>query len=124
MRLILGLVVGGVEVVHATLQTSLHDGEVLVRQGHVDHKLRTVTAEELAQFGHRVGIDTVGYDAGASGAGCDLLGDVVAFLLRARRENNLGEHFRMLGALVGDYCSHASGADNHDFSHYFFVFYL
>ena len=122
MSLILGLIVGGVEVVYTTLQTGLHDGEVLVRESDIDDELRAVAAEELAEFRHAVGVDAVGRNS-CAGLGGHLFGNDVALGLGARRENDLTEHIGMLGALVGDDCPHASGADDHDFSHYFISFF-
>ena len=39
VSLILGLVVGGIKIVATCLQTSLHDSEVLIRQGQVHHDI-------------------------------------------------------------------------------------
>ena len=113
MGLVLGLVVGGVEIVDAASEARLHDGEVLIGEGHVDADVGAVGLEEAAELFHGVGVHAVGGDVGGTGA----LGQTVAFLLCARGDYNLGEDFRMLGALEGHYRSDASGADDYYFSH-------
>ncbi len=117
--LVLGLVVGGVEIVHAALQASLHDGEILVGEGDVYHDVGTVAVEQLHELVNGVGIDAVGCHAvGAYG-----LGHGVAFRLGARGNNNLIEHFGVHGAFVGHYRAHSTGADDKDFIHFlYFVF--
>lgn len=50
MSLILGLVVGGVEVIDTAFQTCLHDGEILIGEGDVDADVRAVTVEKFHQL--------------------------------------------------------------------------
>ena len=63
MRLVLGLVVGRVEVVAAALEAGIHDREVLIRQGDIDDDVGLEGPEQLAQRGHVVGIDLGGLHA-------------------------------------------------------------
>ncbi len=56
MGLVLGLVVGRVEVVAAAFEAGVHDRQVLVRQRHVDHDIGLEGAEQFAEFGDAVGI--------------------------------------------------------------------
>jgi hypothetical protein len=60
LRLFFGFVVGRIQVVYAGFEAGVHDGEVLVRQGHVDDELRAEGADELNQFGHVLRIDRGG----------------------------------------------------------------
>ena len=65
-----GLVVGGVEVVDAAAQAGVHDGEVLIGEGHVDDHLRLVALEEGYYLLDVVGVDGVAADVGlADGTG-------------------------------------------------------
>ena len=57
MGLILGLVVGSIEIAASAGQTSLHDGEVLIRQGEVDDQLGLEVVEQSLELLHVVGID-------------------------------------------------------------------
>ena len=118
------LVVGRVEIVDTALQASVHDGEVLIGEGHIDHHLGVVAAEKGAHFLHFVGIDGVGADQRqlAAGLGGGLLysvGEGVAFASGARSYHYLAEYFRILGAFVGYNAAHTSGADDDYFCHFF-----
>ena len=73
MRLILGLIVCRVKIVHSTFKASIHDGEVLIRESHVDHKFGLMAAEKSHKIIHIVGIHAVGHDIGSA----DSLGDRV-----------------------------------------------
>ena len=57
MRLVLRLVIGGVELVATCLEASFHDGEVLIRQGEVHHDVGLIAAQEFDELLHAVGID-------------------------------------------------------------------
>lgn len=57
MGLVLGLVVGRIEVVDPALETCVHDRQVLIRERNIDNNVGLETAEEFAQFRNAVGID-------------------------------------------------------------------
>ena len=79
MRLILGLVVGGVEIVDSGLQAGFHDGEVLVGESHNDADVGAVPLEECRELLHIVGVHLVSDYAVAA----DPRSDRVAFALGA-----------------------------------------
>ena len=79
VSLVAWLIVGGVEVVHATFQASVHNGEVLVRESQVHHQLRLVLLQQSHQLLHIVGIHLVGSDVRRA----DGLSHLVAFLFTA-----------------------------------------
>ncbi len=106
------LVVGGVQVGHAGAQAGLHDGQVLVGQGHVDQH---VGLERLDQRDQR--LDVVGIHLGGLDRTVQLRRDGAALVLVAAGQADLGEDFGMLGALVGNDAADAAGADNQDFAH-------
>ena len=97
MGLVLGFVVGRVEVIAAAFEAGVHDGQILVRKRHVDDDVGFEGAEQLAELRHIVGVDLGGLHAVAAdgrrngiafgfgsagqhhvrkdGIGCDFLGD-------------------------------------------------
>lgn len=79
---IAGFVVGGIEVVDAGFEAGIHDGQVLVRQGHVDDHGGLVAADEGHQLGHVVGIHRSSGDVGIAQLGADVLRDDLALRYR------------------------------------------
>ena len=112
LRLVGVLVVGGVEVGHAGLQARLHDGQVLIGQGHVDQHVGLERLDQLDQL-----IDAVGVHPGGLDRAIQLSGDRLALRLVAAGQQDLAEDLGMLGALVGHDAADAAGADNQDFAH-------
>ena len=115
VSLVLGLIVGGVEVVDAGAQAGVHDGEILIRQGDVDDEVGLVTLEECHDVVYVVGVDAVGADPGF----VDDAGYGVAFALRARSYDDLGEHIVVLSAFVGDDGAYTATAYDNNFCHVF-----
>ena len=109
LRHVTRLVVRGVDVVHAGLQAGVHDGEVLIRQRHIDHDLRFEVVQESHQLRHIVRIDARGLDRALQFGG-----DAVALRLRAAGEHDLTEDVGKLGAFVGDDAADAAGSDDED----------
>ena len=101
-------VVGRVQIVAPRLQASLHDGQVLIRQGQVHHHVGLEAFEEFHQFVHVVGIHLCCPD----GRIPDGLHDGIALGLGPAGNHNLVKHFRMLGHFVRRDRSHAAGTDN------------
>ena len=117
MGLVLGLVVGRVEVIDAGLQTGLHDGQVLIGQRHIDADDGLVLSEQFHKLGHLVGVHAVS-DYLHAMTGLDILGYNVAFTLGARRQHYLAEHIGMLRALVRHYRADSSGTYDQYFHSY------
>ncbi len=113
MSLILRLIVGGVEIVDATLKACLHDGQILIGESYIDTDIGLVTVEKLTELLNRVGIHLIGGDVGRTDTCCK----TVAFLFRARRYDDFRENVRILGTFRCHYCADASGADDNNFSH-------
>ena len=118
MSLVARFVVGGIEIVDAALEAGVHDGEVLIGESNVYHHVGAMTAEELAQFGYRVGVDAVGGNVGLS----DGLGQRVALGLIARGNHDFGEYLGVLRAFVRHHGADTSGTDNDNFCHLFICF--
>ena len=119
VRLVFRLIVGRVHIVAATSQTGLHDGEILVRQGEVEHQLRLVLIEQRLQLLHVVGIHLVGSDFGQfqslavrSPLFLDSLNNGVAFFLASAGNNKFVEHVSVLCNLMGGHGSHATSANH------------
>ena len=107
---IAGFVVGSVQVVHASGQAGVHDGEVLVGQGHVDHQLWLLALQQGGQF-----LDIVGVHLCGGNWAVQLGGDGPAFRLVAAGQDDIRKHFWQLRAFVGDDSTHAAGTNDHDF---------
>jgi len=110
--LVAGFVVGGVQVVDTGRQAGIHDGQVLIGQGDVDHQFGPHSFDQRAELGRVVGIHSGGLD----GAG-DLRGDGVALGFGAARQHDIREDFRHLGALVGDHLADAARSDDQYLGH-------
>ncbi len=108
VRLVLGFVVGGVEIVHPACQARLHYGEVLIGQGEVHAQLRLVVVEESLQLLHVVGVHLRRLDVGVA----DILLDLVAFRVCAARYHDVGEDISVLGDFHGCHGCHAARSDN------------
>ena len=113
---VLGLVVGGVEVIDAGFKAGVHEGEVLVRQGDVDQQGGSRFTDELGSFCGVVGIDLKGGDV-ASEALFDRGGDGLALRDGAGGEGDLAEDFGEHGAFVGDDAADSAGSDDEDLVH-------
>ncbi len=81
---VLGLIVGGVDVVDAAGQAGVHDGKILVRQGHIQDQVGLVSPDDPLQVLHIVGVDGHGGDLHRGAGGFQLglqgvaLGDAAA----------------------------------------------
>jgi len=95
------LVVGGVEIVDPALEAGVHDRQILVGQGDVDHQLRLDGVQEDNQLRDAVGVDLGGSHRDVVQL-LDLGGDGVALGPGAAGEDDLLKDFGMLGAFFGD----------------------
>ena len=112
MRLVLGFVVGRVEVVAAALEAGVHDREVLIRQRDIDYDVGTERAEEFAELRHVVGIDLGGLHPVAADGGRH----GIAFGFGAAGQHHIREH-GIGGDLLGHHGADASRTDNQRFTH-------
>ena len=113
LGLIRRLVVGGVEIVDPGFQAGVHDGQILVGQGHVDHHLGFDLADQCDQFRHIVSVDLGGLNPVATDLGSDLL----ALGEGAAGQPDVAEDLWQLGAFVGHHTAYAAGADDQDSTH-------
>ena len=109
---VLRLVVGRIEVVAATSQTGVHNRQVLIGQGEVDHQLRLVVREERLQLLHVVGIHLCGLDVHVVAGLVDIVYNLVALGLAAARNHKVGKHVGILRNLECRYRSDATGANH------------
>ena len=110
MGFILGLVVGGVEVVAAAGQAGLHDGEVLVRQCEIDHQFGLVVVQKGFQLFHVIGIHLCGLDVHVISGFVDGVHQFVALGLPAAGDHEVGEYIGVLRDLERGYGGHASSS--------------
>ncbi len=107
MGLVLGFVVGRVEVIAAAFEAGVHDGQILVRKRHVDHDVGFERAEKFAELRHIVGIDLGGLHAVAADGG--RYG--IAFGFGAAGQHHIRKHG--IGSdFLGDDRPDTSGTDN------------
>ena len=110
--LVLRLVVGCVEIVTATCQTSVHDCQVLIGQSKVDHQFWLVTVEKCLQLFHVIGIYLRRLDVHVIASLVDILHNLIAFSLTATGNHKVGKHVSILGDLERCHRSDASGANH------------
>ena len=118
--LVLRFVVRRVEIVTAACQTGVHDGQVLIGQGEVDHELRLVVREKSLQLLHIVGIHLSGGHSRKEEGGrrkeitlcLDSLHDLVAFFFAAAGDHKVGKHVCILCNLECCYRRDASSANH------------
>ena len=108
MCLILRFIVSGIQVVHPALQAGLHDGEVLVREGHVNHNIRTEAIEEVNQIIYIVGIHLCGLDIGVT----DSLDNGVTFRLGTAGNHHFVEYVRVLSHFMSYDGTYTASSDN------------
>ena len=92
---------------HAGLEAGIHDREILVGQGDVDHQRGLHAAYQRHRLRDVVGVNLCRVDGAA-----DLRRDATAFLLGATGQPDLRKHLRNLCALVCHHLPDAAGADD------------
>ena len=115
MSLILRLVVGGIEVVDTTCQTSIHDGKVLIRQCQVDHQLWFEVIEEHLQLLHVISIYLCRLYLHGITSLMNGIHNLITFLFSTTCYHKVGKHISILSNLECCYCCDATGA-NHQYS--------
>ncbi|MPN25516.1 hypothetical protein SDC9_172928 [bioreactor metagenome] len=108
---VLRLVVGGVDIVHAGGQAGVHDGQVLIGQGHVQDGVRPIRADEGGEGRDIHGVHLGGGDLGGGLAG-KLLLKRVTLGDRAAGDAQVGEYLAVLAALLNGDGRHAAAADD------------
>ena len=117
MRLILRFVVSGVEIVAAGLETSLHDGEILVGQSQVHDQLRLEVIEEANELLHIVGIYLRGANIVAQPHVGNALGNRLTLGFCAAGDHDFVEDIAIFCDFDSGHGGNAAGADDEYFSH-------
>ena len=110
--LVLWFIVGCIEIVTATRQTGIHNGQILIGQGEVDYKLRLVAVEKGFQLLHIVSIHLCGLDVHLVTCLMDILHNLVTLCLSTTSNHKVGKDVSILGNLECCYRSDASGANH------------
>ena len=118
MGFVFGFVIGGIEIIDTSTQTSLHNRQILIRQSKIHNDIRTETLEKSNQLFYIVGIDLCGLDRLIP----DSLHNGVAFRFRAAGYHNLCKNVGVLRHFVRGHGSYSAGTDNKDFSHFTLLF--
>ena len=117
LRLVAGLVVGSVHIVGLRGETGVHQGQILIRQRHIDQQIRLVAFQKTDGLLHIVGIDLSRLDTVAA----NLRGDGVAFCLRTRGQHDFGENFRYGSAFVSHDGTYAARSNDENSCHFFIL---
>ena len=102
------LIVGRVEVADAVFEAGVHDVEILIRQGEVDHQFGAEVLEEAHQFVLVVGVHL----SRAYAYVLNVLRDAIAFALRAAGQHDVGKHIGIHSHFLHGNGAHAPGADD------------
>src|SRR5699024_6011906 len=121
---VLRLIVGGVDVVDAAGQAGVHDGQVLVRQGHIQDQVGLVSLDDPLQVLHIVGVDGHGGDLHRGAGGFQLGLQGVALGDGAAGDAQLGESLEILAALLDSDRGDAAAANDKQFAHDTFSFWF
>jgi hypothetical protein len=116
LGLVFGLVIGGVEIMHAGLETGVHDRQVLIGQRQIDDQAGLHLADQIDHRRDFLGVDLVGGDV-LAGALLDALGDGIAFRLGAAGEMDVRENLGVHRHFVHAYRTDAARADDQDCRH-------
>ena len=112
VSLVLGFVVGSVQIRASTCQTGLHDGQVLVGQCEVDDQFGLIVAKQSLQLLHIVSIHLCRLDVQLVASLLDVLYYLVAFRFTTRCNHELSKHVSILCYLECCYCCDATGANH------------
>ena len=111
-----GLVVGGVHIMGLCGQAGVHDGQVLIGQGQVEHHIGLIFFDESDQLVHLVGVHLLSVNLGLGGT-LQFFLQLIALALGAAGDDDLIKNLAVLAALMNGYAGHAAAADDHAFSH-------
>ena len=113
---VLGLVVGGIQVVDAALQAGVHNGQILVGQGDVHHQVGLVLPDKGCHLGCVVGVHLGGGDTGL-GLALQVGLEGIALGFGAGGDADVGEQVIALAALADGHVGHTAAADDENFAH-------
>ena len=113
---ILGLIVGGIHVMHARRQARVHNGQVLIGQRQIDHQLGPDLADQGGQRRHILGIDGISPHR-LTDPRLDRLRDRLALADRAAGQMDLGEDAGVHRHLVDAHRAHPARADHQNLAH-------
>ena len=108
---ILRLIVGGIDVVDAAGQAGVHDGQILIGQGHVQDGIGLIAADQGDHVLRLVGVDLGGGDHGG-GAAVELSLEGIAFGFGAAGDAELGENSAVLTAFLNGDLGDTAAADD------------
>jgi hypothetical protein len=116
LGLVRRFVVRGVQVRRFGFQTGVHDGQVLVRQRHVDHQLGAKVANQRRGVRRSIGIERPGLQR-PPGSALDRFGHLLRARHGAARQQDVREHIGQLRTLVRHHTAHTPCADYQNFTH-------
>ena len=99
MSLVFGLIVGGVQVVAAACQASLHDGQILIGKCQIDDQFGLIVAEQSLELFHIISINLCCFDVHLVSCLMDGIYYLIAFLFSSAGNHEVGEYVCVLGNL-------------------------
>ena len=114
---VLRLVIGRVDVIHPAGKAGIHDGQILIGQRQVQHRLGSLPANQRLQLLHIVRIHLRRGDF-CPGSSLQLRLQFIAFTHCAASNADLREHIRLLCAFLNGHGRHAPAAYNQYFRHF------
>ena len=112
MGLLLGFVIGRIQIVHAAFETRVHNRQVLVGKRHVDDDIRPESPHQRRQLLDAVGIHPGRLNPSSAHRG----GYVVGLALGTARQHDFRKH-RTGRHLVRHHGSHTAGSDYQYLAH-------
>ena len=116
LRLVLGFIVRGIEVIDARRQTGIHDRQILIRQRQIDDQLGRNLFDQASERRNFLGVDFIGLDR-LAGALLDRSGDRIALCLGPAGEVNLAENPGIHRHLVHADRAYPARADHQNLAH-------
>ena len=105
------LVVCGVHIIGLGGKTSVHNGQILIGECHIDHNVRLFLFNQSDQLVYIIGIHLCRGDLG-SRLVLQFFLELVTLGLGTAGNADLCKYFAVLAALVNDNACHAAGSDN------------
>lgn len=112
VSLVLRLIVCGVEIVASASQAGIHYGKVLIRQGKVDNQLGLIVVEQSLELLNVVGVNLRRLYIHVNSGLVDGVDNLVALLLTATCNHELGKHVSVLCYLERCNGSYATGSNH------------
>ncbi len=111
---VLGLIVGGVQIIDAAFQAGIHNSQILVGQGNIHHQIGLVLPNQGSHLGSIVGIHLSSGDF-RGGFSFQIGFQGIALGLGSGSDADFRKDFTVLAALADGHVGHTAAADDKNF---------